>query len=139
MNPVEAVMICRYVAAGCPQQKFDEHTPDVWRDLLGDLPFDVTMVATRKLVQAQMFVSPSEIRRAVARMRTLTRRAIRRECRDRAILLDVNAEADRAIANGSARFDGHDLLGRDADPHAYSRPMAELDSWSPSNSRELTS
>lgn len=139
MKSIEAAMLCRYVAAGCPQQKFDEGTPDVWQDLLSDLPFDIAMTATRRLVQSQTFVSPSEIRRAVARMRTLTRRAIRRECRDRSILLDINAEADRAIVSGAARFDGHDLLARDADPHAYGRPAAELDSWSPASSRELTS
>ena len=139
MKSIEAAMLCRYVAAGCPQQKFDEHTPDVWQDLLADMPFGVAMIATRSLVQSQTFVSPSEIRRAVSRMRTLTRRAIRQECRDRSVLADVNAEADRAIVAGLAKFDGHDLLAADADPHAYGRPTADLTGWTPEHGRELTS
>ena len=104
-----------------------------------DLPFDVAMIATRSLVQSQTFVSPSEIRRAVSRMRTLTRRAIRQECRDRGVLVDINAEADRAIVAGLAKFDGHDLLAADADPHAYGRPTADLTGWTPEHGRELTS
>ena len=37
MTPEEVVVLARYVRALCPQQKFDEYTPDAWHDLLGDL------------------------------------------------------------------------------------------------------
>ena len=63
----------------------------------------------------------------------------RQECRDRSVLVDINAEADRAIVAGLATFDGHDLLAADADPHAYGRPTADLIGWTPEHGRELTS
>ncbi|WP_327710071.1 hypothetical protein OG912_16980 [Streptomyces sp. NBC_00464] len=61
MTPQEAILIAKYVAAACPQQRFNEHTPDVWGDILA--PYDViearaaiTVVAAR-----QPFISPAEI------------------------------------------------------------------------------
>lgn len=69
MNPREAVMLVRYVEACCPQQKFDEFTPDAWHDLLGDLALGDCRAAARAVAQRQPFVSPSEIRAEVQRIR----------------------------------------------------------------------
>lgn len=35
MEAREAIMLCRYVQALCPAQKFDQYTPDAWLDALG--------------------------------------------------------------------------------------------------------
>lgn len=77
MTSTEAAILCRYVAACCPQQKFDEYTPDAWFDLLGDLPFDMCKAAAREVAKRQPFVSPSEIRIAVAQQRRVVRAALR--------------------------------------------------------------
>lgn len=69
MTPREAVMLVRYVEACCPQQKFDEYTPDAWHDLLGDLRLEDCRAAARAVAQRQPFVSPSEIRAEVKRIR----------------------------------------------------------------------
>lgn len=69
MNPTEAVMLVRYVEACCPQQKFDEYSPDAWHDLLGDLALGDCRAAARAVAQRQPFVSPSEIRAEVKAIR----------------------------------------------------------------------
>jgi hypothetical protein len=69
MNNQEATMLCRYVAAACPQQKFDELTPDAWADLLGDLRFVDCKDAAKAITQRQAFCAPSEIRAEVRRLR----------------------------------------------------------------------
>lgn len=70
MNHAESVILCRFVKAGCPQQAFDEFTPDAWADLLCDLRFVDCKDASRTIVQRQPFCSPSEIRDEVRRIRT---------------------------------------------------------------------
>lgn len=69
MTHAEAVMLCRYAKAACPQQQFDEYTPDAWSDLLADLRFDDCKAALKIIVQRQPFVAPAEIREEVARVR----------------------------------------------------------------------
>jgi hypothetical protein len=69
MTPREAVILTRYVEACCPQQKFDDYTPDAWHDLLGDLDLDDCKTAVRTVAQRQPFVSPSEIRAELKRVR----------------------------------------------------------------------
>lgn len=69
MNPREAVMLVRYVEACCPQQKFDEYSPDAWHDLLGDLAYEDCRAAARAIAQRQPFVAPSEIRAEVKAIR----------------------------------------------------------------------
>ena len=63
MNREDAIRLCRYVAAACPQQKFDDYTPNVWADILEDV--DLTLDEGRRAVVAikhrQPFVDPSEI------------------------------------------------------------------------------
>lgn len=86
MKNSEALMLCKYVQACCPQQKFDEYTPDAWADLLEDVPFDVAKVAAKEVAKRQAFVSPSEILEALARIRRAVRAEIRHEWKvDRAM------------------------------------------------------
>ena len=70
MTNAEAVMLCRYARAACPQQKFDEYTPDAWADLLTDLRYVDCQAALKEIVKRQPFVSPSEIRDEVRRIRS---------------------------------------------------------------------
>jgi hypothetical protein len=69
MNHSEAVLLCRYVRAACPQQKLDEYTPDVWADLLASVRFEDARLAVTRLASNQPFVAPSEIRAEVKRIR----------------------------------------------------------------------
>jgi hypothetical protein len=69
MTHAEAVLLCRYAKAACPQQQFDEYTPDAWSDLLGDLRFVDCREALKAVVQRQPFVAPAEIRDEVTRIR----------------------------------------------------------------------
>lgn len=70
MTPEETVALARIVRASCPQQKFDEYTPDAWHDLLGDLSLNDCRNAVRTVAARQPFVSPSEIRAEVQRIRS---------------------------------------------------------------------
>lgn len=67
MTPDETVILARYVRALCPQQKFDEYTPDAWHDVLGDCPLTAARAAAAAVARRQPFVSPAEI---VAEIRT---------------------------------------------------------------------
>ena len=69
MSPAEAVMLCRYAKACCPQQAFDDYTPDAWHDLLGDYPFEDCKQAVKTVTKRQPFVAPAEIRAEVRRIR----------------------------------------------------------------------
>lgn len=69
MTPPEAVMLCRFTKACCPQQSFDEYTADAWLELLGDLRFEDCKAAVVAVVKRQPFCSPSEIRDEVKRIR----------------------------------------------------------------------
>lgn len=70
MTHAEAVLLCRYAKAACPQQAFDEYTPDAWSDLLGDLRFVDCKEALREVVKRKPFVAPAEIREEVKRIRS---------------------------------------------------------------------
>lgn len=61
MNPDETVLLARYVRALCPQQKFDEYTPDAWHDVLGPYRLAEARVAAAAVARRQPFVSPAEI------------------------------------------------------------------------------
>ena len=69
MTPAEAVMLCRFAKACCPQQAFDEYTPDAWFELLGDLRFDECKAAVVEVTKRQPFCAPAEIRAQVRRIR----------------------------------------------------------------------
>lgn len=61
MTPDEAVVLARYVRALCPQQKFDEYTPDAWHDVLADFALADARAAAAAVARKQPFVSPAEI------------------------------------------------------------------------------
>lgn len=70
MTNAEAVLLCRFAKACCPQQQFDAYTPDAWFELLKDLLFDDCKSALTEIVKRQPFVAPAEIREEVTRVRT---------------------------------------------------------------------
>lgn len=69
MTPKEAVVLARYVKACCPGSQIDEYTPDAWHDLLGDLSLADCREAVVAVARRQPFVSASEIRAEVLRVR----------------------------------------------------------------------
>jgi hypothetical protein len=69
MTPEEAVMLCRYVKACCPQQAIDEHTPLAWADHLADVPYEDAKAAAKQITAAQPFVTIAEILTIVRQIR----------------------------------------------------------------------
>lgn len=69
MNNSEAVVLCRYVKAICPQQAIDEYTPDAWGDLLPDISLADARDAVRELGRRQPFIAPAEIVAETKRIR----------------------------------------------------------------------
>lgn len=69
MTPEETVLLARYVRALCPQQKFDEYTPDAWHDVLGDFTLDEARAAAATVARQQAFVAPGEIATEVRKAR----------------------------------------------------------------------
>lgn len=69
MNREETIKLTRYVKGACPQQAVDEFTPNIWHDLLKDLRLEDCRQAVVAIARRQPFVSPSEIRDEVARIR----------------------------------------------------------------------
>jgi hypothetical protein len=61
VTPDETVVLARYVRALCPQQKFDEYTPDAWHDVLADFALAPARAAAAAVARKQPFVSPAEI------------------------------------------------------------------------------
>lgn len=68
MNSQQAAVLCRYVRALCPQQKFDEYTPDAWHDVLRDYLLEEARTAAAVIANKQPFVSPGEIATEIRRM-----------------------------------------------------------------------
>jgi hypothetical protein len=69
VTPQETVTLARYVRALCPQQRFDEYTPDAWHDVLGAHRLDDARQACANLAARQPFISPAEIVAEVRRIR----------------------------------------------------------------------
>ncbi|WP_420032296.1 hypothetical protein ACN2WE_05385 [Streptomyces sp. cg28] len=70
MNNQESTALCRYVRALCPQQKFDEFTPDVWHDVLGEYTLADARQAAGAVAKRQPFVAPSEIVAEISKIRS---------------------------------------------------------------------
>ncbi len=68
MNSQQAAVLCRYVRALCPQQKFDEYTPDAWHDVLRNYLLEEARTAAATIANKQPFVSPGEIATEIRRM-----------------------------------------------------------------------
>ncbi|GAA0704630.1 hypothetical protein GCM10010193_69530 [Kitasatospora atroaurantiaca] len=69
MTPQETVQLARYVKALCPQQRFDEYTPNAWHDLLGRYQLTDARQAAAAVASRQAFVAPSEIITEIRRIR----------------------------------------------------------------------
>jgi hypothetical protein len=69
MTPVEVVNLCRLAKAACPQQHFDEWTPEIWGTVLGDLRYEDCQAGLVSLVTVKPFCSPAEVREATLRIR----------------------------------------------------------------------
>jgi hypothetical protein len=69
MNSQQAAVLCRYVRALCPQQKFDEYTADAWHDVLHTYLLEEARTAAAALAGRQAFVAPGEIATEIRRMR----------------------------------------------------------------------
>ena len=61
MNATEAAVLCRFVKACCPQQKFDELSPDAWALLLSDVTLVDAKEAAITVAKRQPWVAPAEI------------------------------------------------------------------------------
>lgn len=85
MTPDEAVILARYVRALCPQQKFDEYTPDAWHDILRSYLLDEARTAAATIAGRQAFVAPGEIATEIRRTR--------------AALVSVDAETEPPAAD----------------------------------------
>jgi hypothetical protein len=70
VTPAEVTALCRYVAAACPGQSWDEFTPDVWAEII---PPDFTLAECRSAVIAlkrrQKWIDVSDILAEVRRDR----------------------------------------------------------------------
>jgi len=117
MTPDETVMLARYVRALCPQQKFDEYTPDAWHDVLGDYTLLECRSAAAEMARRQPFISPAEIIDVIRQRRGDNARDIQGPGQPAAI---PDADPDdipaylAAIRQQRIRAaDGHDLKPRD--------------------------
>jgi hypothetical protein len=70
MTPEDAVKLCRYVKACCPQQAIDELTPLAWADHLEHVPYDDAKAAAKEITAKQPFVTIAEILQIVRRIRS---------------------------------------------------------------------
>lgn len=131
MNLAESILLCRAIEATFPAQRLDEQTPDAWAEILADVPYLVAREAVREIAKQRTFIAACDIRHVSGRMRTLTRRAIRRAAREVGVLVNVDAEADRVITEGLARFDVDLLAVETTDERFYNPPAATLHGWSP--------
>jgi hypothetical protein len=70
MNEAEALKLCRYVKACCPQQAIDEFTPLAWADHLANVPYEDAKTACKQITAAQPFVTIAEVLKIVKQIRT---------------------------------------------------------------------
>lgn len=128
MNHTEAVTVCRVVAAMCPAQKFDEHTPDAWALVLNDIRLVDAQEAVVALGKRQTFISPAEIRAEVTRIRNRRIGDVERWLVPPAELDDDVEGARRWLAAAKARLgDGEPLDDVQGDRgELRARPVAEL-------------
>jgi len=69
VNADEALALCRYVKACCPQQAIDEYTPLAWAEHLADIPYVDAKEACRQITAKQPFVTIAEVLAVVKSMR----------------------------------------------------------------------
>lgn len=69
MTEEDTVLLVGYVRALCPQQRFDEYSPDAWYDVLHDYSLNEAKTAAASVASRQPFVAPSEIATEVRKQR----------------------------------------------------------------------
>jgi hypothetical protein len=69
VNAEDAVKLCRYVKACCPQQAIDELTPLAWADHLEHVSYDDAKAAAKEITAKQPFVTIAEVLTIVKRIR----------------------------------------------------------------------
>ena len=124
MNSTEVAKLCRYVAAMCPAQKFDEATPDAWTHVLRDVRIEDARVAVVELAKRQPFIAPSEI---IAEVRRIRARRID------AVTLDPPAE----VASDTAGYLRWLRRSRRAVANGWEPPVEALEPAQPGRIREL--
>jgi hypothetical protein len=141
MNSQQAAVLCRYVRALCPQQKFDEYTADAWHDVLHDYLLEEARTAAATLANRQAFIAPGEIATEIRRMRAdrMTRHT---DPTPRANPDDVHAykaelRATReAVATGQQEPDTHELTAGPMRPDVAAR-LKTLGTYVPQHVDEL--
>lgn len=127
MTPEQTIKITAMVMALCPQQKFEEYTPDAWHLVLGDLDFSDTRDAVIVVCKRSPFCAPSEIRDQVRLMRDDRLRAAGQAALD----VDVDDPDDVAAYLGARREHIRRLAGGGSVPvrdetTLARRPVEEL-------------
>ncbi|HEX6518302.1 MAG TPA: hypothetical protein VF049_22265 [Nocardioidaceae bacterium] len=85
MTEEDTVLLVGYVRALCPQQRFDEYSPDAWYDVLHDYTLDEAKTAAATVAGRQPFVAPGEIATEVRKQRRT--------------LISIDAETEPPAAN----------------------------------------
>lgn len=141
MTPDQTVLLARYVKALCPQQKFDEYTPDAWHDVLRDYLLEEARTAAATIAGRQPFVAPgeiaTEIRRARAdRMQRHTDPTPTADPDDVAAYQAEIAASRLAVATGQQPPAQHELTGGPMHPDVAAR-LKTLGSYVPRHVDEL--
>ena len=121
MTPTETLTLVRLTCALWPAMRLDEHTPDAWHDVLGDLPADLALAAVRRLAKVSRgYIGPADIRREVYRAAGLL-------APDPALTF---AEVVRVASNwGDGRAGLHPLAAAAYDAMGGARTIAGMPSW----------
>lgn len=61
MTPTEVTKLCALLAARCPQQRFEDGTPDAWHADLKDVPLADATEAVRRVTTRQPFCALSDL------------------------------------------------------------------------------
>lgn len=69
MTPTEAGALFRIYRGAFAHAKYDEFTPDVWAEVLGDLPFADARAALIELTKTKPYIAVSDIRAEVNKIR----------------------------------------------------------------------
>ena len=132
MNVAEAEDLILMIAGLCPAQHVNENTPDAWALVLRDIPGPVAKWAAVHVASTKPYVAACDIVQVAHRMRVTTRRAIKQAARDAGVIpLNVEAEADAAIAAGAVDFSGIDLMGRESPEARNYAPEVARVTWAP--------
>ncbi|MEU7318329.1 hypothetical protein [Streptomyces sp. NPDC007083] len=140
MNNQETTQLCRYVRALCPQQKFDEYTPDAWHDILGPVPLDDAREAAARVARRQPFVAPAEILAEVGvirgeRLDGFVYEPVERDDNPRVYLAAYRGQRE-AVASGHRPADPTSAPELTVGPHTMARVLEGVGRQVPSSDTE---